>query len=350
MSYASLFDVQHDNSCCMPSPSLLREAPLPLNVSSSSQNDQEASFQASYINDQRRPRSGQKRRGIGFTKYTNKEENSGEDPHILLVEELNTLSLQERQQVEEEVHGVADEIKEDAQFVEEKLEELNLQMNKIRKKPAYDLALFLCPDYVTDRICLLMFLRSQCFDVALTAKMVVNHFEVKLEYFGIDKLVRDITYEDLDEDDRANVGGSRWWIKGKDRAGRCLFFVIQKAAPKYKHPRNFVRALWWILMSGMRDEEAQKKGVVIVYYFLDLDDGTQVWDTELFLHSRKLTDAIPMRGSAHHFCFNNPKLRPVMGWIQMLIKTHGRVRFRAHFGKCILQVNLLHLYVARSAF
>jgi hypothetical protein len=330
MNYSSLFDVQHENSCCTPRRSLFREAVVPVN---------EASFQASYINDQGRAAqsAGQKRRRIGFTKYTNKEEQSGEVPHALLVEELNTLSLQERQQVEEEVHGVADEIKEDVQFVEEKLEELNLQINKIRKKPAYDLALFLYPAYVTDRAFLLMFLRCECFGVALTAKHIVNHFEVKLEYFGIDKLVKDIAFEDLDEDDRANIGGSHWWLKAKDTAGRSLFFVVQKAAPKYKHPRNVIRALWWILMSGLRDEEAQKNGVVVVNFFLDLDAGSQAWDTELFQHSRKLTDAMPMRVSAHHFCFDNPKIRPVMGWIQMLIKTQGRVRFRAHFGKCILQ-------------
>jgi hypothetical protein len=337
MSHASLFDVQPESSCCEPRRSLFLEAPVPLNAPSSPQNDQETSFQASYINDQRRAQSGQKKRGIGFTKYTNKEEKSGDDPHNLLVEELNTLSLQERQQVEEEVHGVADESKEDAKYVEEKLEELNLQINKIRKKPAYDLALFLCPAYVTDRAFCLMLLRSECFDVVLIAKRVVKHFEVKLELFGIDKLVRDITYEDLDEDDRANVGGSHWWLKAKDRAGRSLFFVVQKAAPKYKHPRNFVRALWWNLMSGLRDEEAQTKGVVIVNYFIDLDARTQAWDSELFLHVRKLTDALPMRCSAHHFCFDNPKLRPVMGWIQMIIKTHGRLRFRTHFGKCIIQ-------------
>lgn len=310
---------------------------MPLNVSSSPQNDQGASFRASYINDQRRAQSGQKKRGIGITKYTNKEEKSGEDPHNLLVEELNTLSLQERQEVEEEIHGVANESKEDDQFVEEKLEELNLQINKIRKKPAYDFALFLCPAYVTDRAFCLMVLRSESFDVGLTAKRVVIYFEVKLELFGIDKLVRDITYEDLDEDDRANVEGSHWWLKAKDSAGRCLFFVVQKAAPKYKHPRNFVRALWWTLMAGLRDEEAQKKGVVVVNYFIDLDARTQAWDSELFLYVRKLTDALPIRGSAHHFCFDNPKLRPVMGWIQMVIKTHGRVRFRTHFGKCIIQ-------------
>jgi hypothetical protein len=330
MNFSSVFDVQHENSCCAPRRSLFREAAVPVN---------EASFQASYINDQGRgaQSAGQKRRRIGFTKYTSKEEKSAEVPHTLLVEELNTLSLQERQQVEEEVHGVADEIKEDEQFVEEKLEELNLQINKIRKKPAYDLAFFLYPAYVTDRAFLLMVLRSLSFDVALTAKKVVKHFEVKLEYFGMDKLVRDIAYKDLDEDDRANVRGSHWWLRSKDRAGRCIFFVVQKAAPKYKHPKHFVRALWWILMSGLRDEEAQKKGVVIVNYFLDLDARTQAWDTELFRHSRKLTDAMPMRGSAHHFCFDNPKLRPVMGWIQMLILTHGRVRFRTHFGKCIVQ-------------
>jgi hypothetical protein len=345
MTNASLFDVQHEASCCVPRRrSLFREAsvPVPRHVPSSPQNDQETSFRASYINDQRRAaQSGQKRRGIGFKTYTTKEEKAGEDPHLLLVEELNTLSLQERQQVEEEVHGVADEIKEDAPFVEEKLEELNIQINKIRRKPAYDLALFLYPAFVTDRAFLLMFLRSEGFVVTLTAKRIVNHFEVKLEYFGIDKLVRDITYEDLDEDDRANVGCSHWWLKAKDRAGRCLFFVVQKAAVKYKHPRNFARALWWILMSGLRDEEAQKKGVVVVNYFLQLDARTQAWDTELFRHSRKLTDAMPMRGSAHHFCFDDPKLRPVMGWIQMLIKTHGRLRFRTHFGKCIIII-ILH--------
>ena len=33
-----------------------------------------------------------------------------------------------------------------------------------------------------------------------------------------------------------------------------------------------------------------------------------------------------------HFCYNNPKLYPVMNLIQLVVGTQCRLRFRAHYG------------------
>jgi hypothetical protein len=57
----------------------------------------------------------------------------------------------------------------------------------------------------------------------------VGHFEVKLEVFGKDKLVRDILISDLDP--VALKSGYIQLLARRDRAGRALLFINRGALP-----------------------------------------------------------------------------------------------------------------------
>jgi hypothetical protein len=80
----------------------------------------------------------------------------------LLASELDQLSLRERERVFEEVHGVAPIQEEDLDFVTNCLLQLEEEIGFIRRKQAYEKAVFLAP--VKDRGLRLMFLRSVSFD------------------------------------------------------------------------------------------------------------------------------------------------------------------------------------------
>ena len=88
----------------------------------------------------------------------------------ILVRDLNELSLRERERVFEEVHGVAAGIDESPSLVELRLSQLEDEILKVRKRQAYDRALFLAPGVVKDPDFRLMFLRADLFDPRKTSQ------------------------------------------------------------------------------------------------------------------------------------------------------------------------------------
>jgi hypothetical protein len=158
-------------------------------------------------------------------------EDNGTDTEAMLVDELNQLSAKEREQIQEELHGVSSgAVDEDPMFVDQCLIEMEEEIKPIRKRNAYDRALFLSPKYVKDRNFRLMFLRAVSFHPRNAANRLVKFFEFKLELFGIDKLGKmKITQADLDEDDICALRKGRVQIlPQKDASGRAVLLVSGK--------------------------------------------------------------------------------------------------------------------------
>jgi hypothetical protein len=148
------------------------------------------------------------------------------DMDKMLAQEVHNLSLQERNRVYEEVHGVAEHLKEDPEFVAHGLSEFDWHLSTIRIKPAYDFALEQSPEYVNDRNFRLIFLRSTEFDAHKAAQKFVNHFDFKMELFGREKLARNITLDDLDGRDLIYLrSGAIQILPATDRIGRPIIFV-----------------------------------------------------------------------------------------------------------------------------
>jgi hypothetical protein len=148
------------------------------------------------------------------------------DMDKVLAQEVHNLSLQERNRVYEEIHGVAEPLKEDPEFVAQQLSEFDVQLSTIQNKPAYDIAFQQSPEYVHDRKFRLMFLRDTEFDAHKAAQKLVNHFEVKMELFGREKLAQNITLDDLDENDLIYLrSGATQILPSTDRAGRQIVLI-----------------------------------------------------------------------------------------------------------------------------
>ena len=164
-----------------------------------------------------------------------------EETLALVATELNQLSLEERERVQEEIHGVASLVAEDKQLVSRRLIQLNIEIGYIRKRSAYERALFLSPGLVLDEDFRLMFLRADNFDPRKAAQRMVNFFEFKLDLFGAEKLCKQITLEDLSEDDIAALySGACQVLQEKDRTGRKIICSCAKYR-NHKSPLNGVR-------------------------------------------------------------------------------------------------------------
>ena len=105
-----------------------------------------------------------------------------------------------------------------------------------------------------------MFLRADSFDVKATAQRIMLHFQCKLQLWGIDLLVKDITQNDLDDKCLELLKeGSTQKLPIKDSAGRTIIVSCWNYLPisiKYQ-----IQLWWYMTMSCVFDDD---DGVVVV--------------------------------------------------------------------------------------
>ncbi len=145
------------------------------------------------------------------------------------ISELNKLSIQERDAVTHDVHGIKSISEETPEFICNCLElfESALEAIPINEKGAYIRAREKSSDYVKDKQFVLMFLRADQFDTKAAAARFVAFFETKMDLFGEEKLAKDIRMDDLNEDDITCLeSGYAQILNARDRAGRAIFMLM----------------------------------------------------------------------------------------------------------------------------
>jgi uncharacterized protein YehS (DUF1456 family) len=159
-----------------------------------------------------------------------------------LADELNGLSIKEREQCLHDVHGVADVIQESPELLSTSLTKLRAALERKRTK-TYSLAeLMGDPEsYVLSREFRLMFLRADDFNVEEAADRMMRHLENKLELFGPARLCQKITQAELTpEDFECLQNGHLQILPVRDRAGRVIMMFLPPFL-KYHQPENVVR-------------------------------------------------------------------------------------------------------------
>ena len=89
---------------------------------------------------------------------------------------------------------------------------------------------------------------------------------------------------------------------------------------------------WYNVMRAIEgNEDAQKKGIVVVVY----DVGRQGMDDQIRSVTQQSGDFIrssPMRIVGYHYCYDRPQLRPLFVLAQQFLERSMRLRFREHCG------------------
>lgn len=150
----------------------------------------------------------------------------------MIAEEMNALSLKEREDVYEQVHGVDPPVDETKEFVSKCLMALDKEIKEIPVKPAYDQAIGENREYVEDPKLRLAFLRAESYNAKRAAIRFVKFMDGKLEYFGPECLTRRIHLSDLDEDAVAVIkSGCMQLLPDRDRAGRAVVCDMHPVIP-----------------------------------------------------------------------------------------------------------------------
>ena len=120
----------------------------------------------------------------------------------LLAEELAKLSVEEQDILTFDVHGLAPEIEETEELIQASLDEMEREIQKIKKKPAYEKALKLNQHHVCSRDFRIRFLRCEYFKPKIAAKRLILHFEKKKMMFGDGEVLgRDVKVSDFSSTD-----------------------------------------------------------------------------------------------------------------------------------------------------
>lgn len=151
----------------------------------------------------------------------------------MISEELEKLSLVEHEKIMFDIHGIAQIDEEDPYNIDDMLAQIETEINKIKRKDAYNRAKYLDDDFVTNRSFRLRFLRCDRFDAKLAAQRIVRHFEVKQKLFGDGQvLARDVRLADMSElDMKALESGFVQVLPSRDASGRSIFSVAPMHRP-----------------------------------------------------------------------------------------------------------------------
>jgi hypothetical protein len=105
-----------------------------------------------------------------------------------------------------------------------------------------------------------------------------------------------------------------------DRFLSCFVFLLQ------------LRRGFYNTMVAFRDPEAQRRGAVIVGYFIGQGNGSGL-SYEATWKFSKLNRSLPFRVAALHLCYDNTLLQPVHALLKTSLNLFARVRIRTHYGE-----------------
>ncbi|KAL3903575.1 MAG: hypothetical protein SGILL_010393 [Bacillariaceae sp.] len=258
------------------------------------------------------------------------------DVDAALAKELTKLSCNDRNKVQEEVHGVEFAMPEETpQLIERSLRQLDQHVQQIASKPAYDHAVSqLDASYIQSDAFRTAFVRAAMFDIPQAAQRYTSYLNLLHEFFGDKGLQRPLQFKDLSKADKDCLKeGRRQILPSRDRSGRLIMFEKGGKPSDTRHQRVRSRLFIWSILA--EDVETQKKGVCGIAE-LRPDMFADMTDKEAAADYKAIMDAIPMRFSAIHLILNFPsgpmvtliKSAVVMG----LFGSQERVRTKVYEG------------------
>jgi hypothetical protein len=205
--------------------------------------------------------------------------------------------------------------------------------------PAFRLAMEQDPHYMEAQK--LTFLRAEDFQARPAAQRMLHFFEIKHQLFpGMGMLARDLTWDDLNEDDRQSLtAGGIQVLPKTDHAGRTVV-VTRQANYRYKRHENMLRSFMYCCNAMLRsNEKSQKLGFVSVSYQVG---GNKIkYDYELTRKVSTLVRVFPVRFVAIYVCYDSSPWKHVADLISHLVSPILRVRLRSVQGshqECLYQL------------
>lgn len=275
---------------------------------------------------------------------------------IDIAKEMTDLTVQERERIYNDVHGVTQDLEETPEMMQGCLTDFDATItsmpNKDRK--AFNKACFLRPSLETDIKFKLQFIRADKYNARHAAQRMVSHFEEKLKLFGEDKLVKRITIDDLSELGlQVFQSGFLADCPVKDQRGRPICFFDDTKLEKLNHIpiEALLRCFWYQMMIRIRDDTIVQKRGMVGLCFNQEGLGLSTWSvmkvTEFGNRWMHMMRCLPFFYSSYHICYDDPRIEVSISVFRLVVGKEIRLRLRTHLGKSLLLL-LLSLFVAMS--
>lgn len=256
----------------------------------------------------------------------------------LTSKDLAQLNNADRENAIYEIHGICKEMAEtnaDTCMHLQAFEAALQKMSKSSVSNAYKMAVSMGPEYVQDKKLRIRFLRAEKFDTTLAAQRFLRYFATKLELFGSELLVKDITWDDLNKEDQgAFLHYAPLQFTAADMAGRdVIFFAPPANSQEPITTASIYRANFFSAMAVSEQETIQKKGMVIVVYCVGQRlqlNRFHLEDSDIFADSITLMAALPLRINSFHLCSDSLAWRFLFTRFKLGVPMPLRIRIREH--------------------
>ncbi|KAL3932678.1 MAG: hypothetical protein SGBAC_010738 [Bacillariaceae sp.] len=277
-----------------------------------------------------------------------KQESSDEMKPIedFLAAEFSQLSAEEKTKALSDMYCVED-LNENPGMAQQSLVDFEIRLQN-GMFPIYEAAWNQNRAYVEDPLFRLKFLRANMYDVSKSVNQLVNFLGHKATYFGLDKLARDITLHDLNQEDMDLMLSGFYHIQdGEDQSGRVVVYMLNHLLGKCK-AETLIRVNYYIWFNILLPLPAvQKKGIVAVYWDLTKPgENIALPGLHWMVSVLDYMQSVPVRFSASHICaktgigsgmLNNY----VVGFTLKAMPQYVRVRSLLHQGSDVeLQYHL----------
>jgi len=169
------------------------------------------------------------------------------DPMSFVSEAMGQLSMEEREQAFFELHGVRKEENSSPDCItEEQLEEMYRHVSRLVQEPSfatpgYELALKRNPDFARNKKLWARFIFGKHEDCKSAAEVFLRYLDLKLFLWGEERICKDITWDDLSEEDRSlSKKGYFQRLPARDRSGRYVGVQFFQTFDAWPSPRAMV--------------------------------------------------------------------------------------------------------------
>jgi hypothetical protein len=160
--------------------------------------------------------------------------------------------------------------------------------------------------------------------------------------FGKEKLVKDITLNDLDEDDRTFLqAGTIQILPFTDSAKRPIICQIA-GLRAFKTITNELRARFYIYMTALKSQSTQLRGAVVVAY--SIGNFQDKLNRPGFAENVKLAIALPFHKAGNHLCCDDVQQYIIQCAFISLSSAKFKARFKVHLGSHMECQYLLSTY------
>jgi len=249
-----------------------------------------------------------------------------------LARDMNELSMEERQNVMQMIHGLEGLQEETPEFLEERLNALQIALDYAsttnEDREAYNLAVEIDASYVQNTKFRLKFLRCELWNAELAAKRLLKYMKTKMELFGRELLCKKICQEDLPpQAQRALMEGGLQHMPVRDSRGRLVTLMMHDLVDISLPLEPLLQRAFYMSDVHAEDENIQRNGAVFIIW-----KKTKKFNRSVAWRSPRILGALPVRQTAIHVCFDASLLVGIDAFVKYACSKMTRVLVKIHRG------------------